>query len=63
VALGLAGAVVAGRSLQNLLFGVPPFDAVTFVAAGLGILLIGAAAAAVPALRASRIDPLTALRQ
>jgi putative ABC transport system permease protein len=63
VVLGLAGAVAAGRSLQNLLFGVPPFDLVTFVAAGLGILLIGAAAAAVPALRASRIDPVTALRQ
>jgi putative ABC transport system permease protein len=62
VVLGLAGAVAAGRSLQNLLFGVPPFDVVTFVAAGLGILLIGAAAAAVPALRASRIDPVTALR-
>lgn len=63
VVLGFAGAVAAGRSLQNLLFGVPPFDVLTFVAAGLGILAIGAAAAAVPALRASRINPVTALRQ
>lgn len=63
VVIGLAGAVAAGRSLQNLLFGVPPFDVLTFAIAGLGILLIGATAAAVPALRASRIDPVSALRQ
>jgi putative ABC transport system permease protein len=63
VVIGLGGAVAAGRSLQNLLFGVPPFDVLTFVIAALGILLVGASAAAVPALRASRIDPVAALRQ
>lgn len=62
IVLGLAGAIAAGRSLQNLLFGVTPFDAVTFVASGLAIAAIGACAATVPALRAARIDPVTALR-
>jgi len=63
VVLGLAGAAAAGRSLQNLLFGVPPLDALTFIASGLAIIAVGALAASVPALRASRIDPVTALRQ
>ena len=57
VALGLAGALAAGRSLQNLLFGVPPFDLLTFLASGLAIAAIGVVAATVPALRAARIDP------
>jgi predicted permease len=63
VVLGLAGAAAAGRSLQNLLFGVPPLDALTFIGSGLAIIAVGALAASVPALRASRIDPVTALRQ
>jgi ABC-type antimicrobial peptide transport system permease subunit len=62
VALGLAGALAAGRSLQNLLFGVPPFDLLTFLASGLAIAAIGVVAATVPALRAARIDPVAALR-
>jgi ABC-type antimicrobial peptide transport system permease subunit len=63
VALGLGGAVAAGRSLQNLLFGVPPLDALTFVASGLAIVVVAAMAASVPAQRASRIDPVRALRE
>lgn len=63
VVLGLAGAAAAGRSLQHLLFGVPPFDVLTFIVSGLAIVAVGAFAAAVPALRAARIDPVTALRQ
>ena len=63
VALGLAGAAAAGRSLQGLLFGVPPLDALTFVASGLAILTIGFLAAALPARRAARIDPVDALRE
>jgi putative ABC transport system permease protein len=62
-ALGLVGAALAGRSLRNILFGVPPLDALTFAAAGLGIVAIGLIAASVPALRAARIDPVGALRQ
>ena len=63
VALGLAGAVIAGRSLQNLLFGVPPLDVVTFGLSAVVIVAVGAGAASLPARRASRIDPVAALRQ
>ena len=63
VALGLGGAVVAGRSLRNILFGVPPIDPVTFGACALGVIAIGLVAATLPAMRASRIDPVGALRQ
>jgi putative ABC transport system permease protein len=63
VVLGFAGAAAAGRSLQNLLFGVPPLDALTFAASGAAIVVIAALAAGVPAQRASRIDPVSALRQ
>jgi predicted permease len=62
VALGFAGAAVAGRSLQSLLFGVPSLDLVTYVISGLAIVGVGAVAALVPALRAARIDPVQALR-
>jgi putative ABC transport system permease protein len=63
VVFGLAGAVVAGRSLQNLLFGVPPLDVLTFVISASVIVAVGAGAASLPALRAARIDPVSALRQ
>jgi putative ABC transport system permease protein len=63
VALGLGGAAAAGRSLRNILFGVPPLDLLTFAASGLAIVAIGLIAASVPALRAARIDPVGALRQ
>jgi len=63
VALGLVGAGVLGRSLEGLLFGVPPLDPLTYAVAGLGVVAVGALAASVPAARASRIDPAEALRQ
>jgi putative ABC transport system permease protein len=60
--LGLAGALWAGRWLQAELFNVPPSDAATFI--GVVACLSGAAVAAclVPAWRASRVNPVTALR-
>jgi putative ABC transport system permease protein len=63
VLVGVVAAAVLGRWVQALLFGVSPLDAVTYVAAGLTLVMIGAAAATVPALRASRIDPVRALRE
>ena len=62
VAIGLAGAAAAGRSIQSLLFGVPPLDLLTFAVSGLAITVVGIVAASLPALRASRIDPVGALR-
>jgi predicted permease len=62
LAVGLAGAFAATRVLRSFMNGVGPFDAVTF--SGILLLLIAAvaAASAVPARRAVRVDPLTALR-
>jgi putative ABC transport system permease protein len=63
VILGLAGAWVLARLLETQLFGVTARDPVTFVSVPL--LLIGAAIAGclIPARRATRIDPMTAMRQ
>jgi putative ABC transport system permease protein len=62
VAAGLAGAVALTRILSSLLFEVSPLDpAVLFSAAAL-MAVIGLAAAALPAVQASRVDPTTVLR-
>ncbi len=62
LAIGLVAAVFAARGLESLLFGVKPGDAVTFVAV-LAVILLGTVGAAwVPARRASRVDPASALR-
>jgi len=63
VVLGLTGAALLGQSIESLLFGVQALDAQTYVIAGFITLAIGMFAAAVPALRATRIDPVSALRQ
>jgi putative ABC transport system permease protein len=62
VAIGAAGALALGRVLASLVFGVPVRDPMTFFSV-IGILTVVALAACVlPALRASRVDPLIALR-
>jgi putative ABC transport system permease protein len=63
IAAGVAGAVLASRLLRTLLFGVGPGDPATFAAMAVMTLAAGAVAAYGPARRASRIDPLTALRE
>ncbi|MGH9159411.1 MAG: ABC transporter permease, partial [Vicinamibacteraceae bacterium] len=60
--LGVAGSLVLGRLVQSQLYGLEPYDATTFTwAAGL-LLVVAFGAAYLPASRASRIDPLQALR-
>jgi ABC-type antimicrobial peptide transport system permease subunit len=61
--IGLAGAMMAARMLRDLLFEVHPLDPPAMAAATL--LVIGASAVAcyVPAVRASQLDPLVALRR
>jgi predicted permease len=59
---GFAAAMAVTRILSGLLYGVTATDPLTFVAAGLALLLVGAAATLVPAWRATRVDPLVTLR-
>ncbi|MGH7635525.1 MAG: FtsX-like permease family protein, partial [Gemmatimonadaceae bacterium] len=60
--VGLAGALGVTRVVNSLLFGVEPTDPVTFVAVGLFMLCVALVACVVPARRATRVDPLVALR-
>lgn len=60
--LGLAGAAATTRSLGSMLFGVQPLDPVTLIAVPLVFLAVAAVAALVPARRATRVDPVKALR-
>jgi putative ABC transport system permease protein len=62
LAAGLAGAVALTRALASLLFGVQPNDLASYVATSALVLGIGLLASYLPALRATRIDPLAALR-
>jgi putative ABC transport system permease protein len=60
--VGLAGAVALTTLMQSLLYGVAPLDPPTYVVAAVALALIALTACAVPALRATRVDPLVALR-
>jgi ABC-type antimicrobial peptide transport system permease subunit len=62
VAIGLAGAYVVTRLIQAELFGVEPTDLLNMTAASLGIAAVTALAGYIPARRATRIDPMSALR-
>jgi predicted permease len=62
IVVGLGLALMATRLLNSLLFGTSPTDALTFAAVASLLVAIAAAASLVPALRASRVDPLIALR-
>jgi putative ABC transport system permease protein len=62
VALGIAGAFALGRVLASLVFSVRPTDPFTFFAAAALLALIALLACMIPAYRATRVDPLAALR-
>jgi len=62
LALGLAISLVLSRVLQSLLFEVTPTDPATLACAACAILAIALLAAIVPARRATRVDPMVALR-
>jgi predicted permease len=62
MALGAAGALVLTRFLSSLLFGVRPSDPLTFTGASVLLFSVAALASSMPARRASRIDPMVALR-
>jgi ABC-type antimicrobial peptide transport system permease subunit len=62
LAAGLAGSTLVTRVLSSLLFGVAPRDIATFLSVAAIMAFISLCACAVPALRATRVDPSTALR-
>jgi predicted permease len=62
IALGVASALGVTRLMTTLLYNVAPTDPVTFVAVPLLLCLVALVASYVPALRATRVDPLSALR-
>ena len=62
VALGLAGALATTRALESLLFGVTPLDVPTLIAVPMLLITVAIAACYLPARRATRVDPMIALR-
>jgi len=62
VVLGIAGAFALGRLLASLIFSVKPTDPITFLATAVLLALISLLACVIPAYRATRVDPIAALR-
>ena len=63
VVLGIAGAWALTRFLGGMLFGVEPTDWPTFGVLALAVLTVSSLATLVPAIRATRVDPMEALRE
>jgi ABC-type antimicrobial peptide transport system permease subunit len=62
-AIGIPSLWAFGRYVESQLYGVTPLDPITLGAAMVGLGLVAAAGALVPAVRAARINPLNALRE
>ena len=62
VGVGLVAALVLTRLLQSFLFGISAYDPLTFIAVSLLLTLVAVAASYFPARRATRVDPMIALR-
>ncbi len=62
-AVGFGLSIAAGELISNRLYGVAPTDPATLLMATMVLFVIAVAAACIPAWKASRIDPITALRQ
>jgi len=62
IVLGVVMGGLAARLMSGLLFGIRPFDVTTFVGAAFLLLSVALLASFVPARRASRLEPMNALR-
>jgi putative ABC transport system permease protein len=62
IAAGLIAALALGRIVTSMIYGVSSRDLVTFVGVTVLLILVSFAASLIPALRATRVDPLTVLR-
>jgi cell division protein FtsX len=62
IGLGVASALALMRMISSLLFGVTPYDPVTFAVVSLGLTSVAMVACCVPAARAARVDPMLTLR-
>jgi ABC-type antimicrobial peptide transport system permease subunit len=62
VVMGVPLARLVGRALTSSLYGVKPFDAVSYLLAVVGVAVVALTASAVPAGRAASVDPMRALR-
>jgi ABC-type lipoprotein release transport system permease subunit len=60
--IGLGGALATARLLESLLFDITPTDPATHAAVVGALLVVGSAACSVPAWRAARVDPVSAIR-
>ena len=63
IGVGVAGALVLTRWISSMLFGIDPADPVVYAGVAILLALVALLAAAIPSGRASRIDPLRALRE
>jgi ABC-type antimicrobial peptide transport system permease subunit len=62
LAIGLTGGVLLMRTFQAMLFGIAPADPLTLSVVGIGLLATAVAACVIPARKAMRVDPVTAVR-
>jgi ABC-type antimicrobial peptide transport system permease subunit len=62
ILIGLGAAWAATRVLGTMLFGLSPRDPLTMLGAAFVLIVVATLAAFIPAWRASRVDPMTALR-
>jgi ABC-type antimicrobial peptide transport system permease subunit len=63
LAIGMGSTLGAGRLVRSLLYGLKPDDPATLATIPIVLLAVAAIAMAAPARRASRVDPMTALRE